>query len=125
LSRWAVHLIECPEVVDPPNKKYVAIAYQYPTAFLGLYINTMIPHIHRGTDSERCYAMIRLSEHSFLKYDSWVSATDADEFEYTRISAATYKGCLSPSAVRDALKAVEECDLIKVGAQTRILTPDW
>jgi hypothetical protein len=111
--RWSVHYFFS-EDTTPPKDKFVVVAHLYATSFLGLYINSSIPHLHTDARGLQCYAAIQATDYAFLTHDSVIGCAEATEFEFTKISDQTFRGELSPSTVAEIRRVVNQCQLLRV-----------
>lgn len=111
-TRWSVHYFFCDETT-PPKNKFVIVGYVYATSFLGLYINSAIPHVHNDARGLQCYAPIQALDYPFLSHDSVIGCADATEFDFSKVSNATWRGALTPAMIAEVRRVVNQCSLLK------------
>jgi hypothetical protein len=123
LRQWSVHKFFSSQTT-PPKPKRVIVAYVYPTSFLGLYINTSIPHIHNTDRLKVCYAELLHSEHpTILEYNSWVGCDVAHEFDLTEIGPHTLMGDLSSNGRKAVEVSLLACPILRPKTLSLILSP--
>jgi hypothetical protein len=106
---WSVHFIEVEGVAW---KKYVVILSRQSTTFYGAFINTQIPDYLMKPHISPCFMLVKLAEHPFLKYDSWLGVNELREYEYSSISQSTLVGEIHINARPDAISSVRNCRVL-------------
>lgn len=106
IQRWQVFHLYCDYAI-PSKYKYVLIACLEPVLF-GFMINSEITEFAMmRPNTKACYALIKASQHPFLKYDSYADCTTP--CLYRKEALTNLVGIVSEEGQQTLINAAKGC----------------
>ncbi|WP_204103219.1 MULTISPECIES: hypothetical protein [Spirulina sp. CCY15215] len=121
-KQWEVFFVPSCRYAKPPKDKFIVVAYINPCPH-GFFINSKINKFIRNRPNLlSCEAQILVSQHTFLKYDSYVDCRDL--FSFVDSDLTRSRGILSLDAQTAILSAVDACPVLEEHHKIKILDRD-
>lgn len=119
IQQWQVYFVRQCRQATPIKDKFVIVACFDPNP-CGFFINTRItPFIANKPNLLPCEAMIFVSQHPFLSYDSWVDCHDILSFKETELT--DLRGVVSIDGIQNVMTAVQVCPTLRPHFKKKIL----
>ncbi|NEP57941.1 MAG: hypothetical protein F6K31_13115 [Symploca sp. SIO2G7] len=120
VAKWDVFFLHnCRYTQPSPKNKLIVIAYIEPSPH-GFLINSKInDYLKNNPRLLPCEALISSSQHSFLKYDSYVDCRDI--FAFLEGELVNPRGSISEKAKQTIITAARHCPVLENIHKKRIL----
>jgi hypothetical protein len=123
VKTWHIYFCpNCSPAVPPKNKLVVAV-YEDGGNMWGFFINSNInPYIKKRPHLLPCEAEIKASDHSCLKYDSYVDCQNI--YAFTTSDFTGERDPISLDAKKEILIAIRDCPVLPRKHKKKILAID-